>query len=126
MKPSELKAIYLADNLKADEVYAGLILGQNGQPDYHLILLPGDIEATWKQAQTFAKKAGGELPTRREQSLLFANCKDHFKSTWYWSGEPYASDASYAWYQDFYDGGQCYGHLSSQLRARAVRRLPIE
>lgn len=126
MKPSELKAIYLADNLKANEVYAGLILGQNGQPDYHLILLPGDIDADWKQAKTFAKKAGGELPTRREQSLLFANCKENFKSTWYWSGEPYASDASAAWYLYFGDGLQNDRHISSQLRARAVRRLPIE
>ena len=126
MKPSELKAIYLADNLKADEVYAGLILGQNGQPDYHLILLPGDIDADWKQAKTFAKKAGGELPTRREQSLLFANCKDHFKRTWYWSGEPSASDASSAWYQSFYYGSQDLDPINFQLRARAVRRLPIE
>jgi hypothetical protein len=127
MKPSELKAAWLKANLKKAEVYAGILLGQNGAPDHHLILLPGDAEGlTWTKAKEFAKKAGGELPTRREQSLLFANLKEEFKGTWYWSGEQYASDASYAWYQGFGYGNQCYTHIYRQCRARSVRRLIIE
>jgi hypothetical protein len=126
MKPSELKASYLAANLKKDESYAGLILGKNGEPDYHLVLLPGDVDdVTWDQAKAFAKKAGGELPTRREQSLLFANLKEEFKKRTYWSGEAYASDARYAWCQYFGHGVQYSYHTYDQLRARAVRRLPI-
>jgi hypothetical protein len=126
MKPSELKASYLAANLKKDESYAGLILGKNGEPDYHLVLLPGDVDdVTWDQAKAFAKKAGGELPTRREQSLLFANLKEEFKERAYRSGEAYASDARYAWGQDFLLGDQYDGRTLNQLRARAVRRLII-
>ena len=126
MKPSELKAAWLKANLKKGEIYAGILLGQNGAPDQHIFLLPGEAEnVTWAKAKEFAKKAGGELPTRREQSLLFANCKDQFKTTWYWSGEKYASDASCAWSQGFSSGSQSNYHVYGQCRARAVRRLPI-
>jgi hypothetical protein len=127
MKPSEFKARWLKDNLKAGETYSGFILGKNGEPDYHLILLPGEANGvTWEQAKEFAKKAGGELPTRREQSLLYANLKEEFKPNWYWSGEAYASDARYAWSQYFRNGTQFNDHLGAQCRARAVRRLLID
>jgi hypothetical protein len=118
------KAQWIAENLKAGEQYAGLILGKNGEPDHHLILLPGEAEAvTWDQAKEFAKKAGGELPTRREQALLFANLKEEFKQAWYWSGEQHASDSDCAWGQYFSNGGQYLTSPSTELRARAVRRL---
>ena len=67
----------------------------------------------------------GELPSRREQSLLFANCKQHFQQEWYWSSEVHASGARYAWFQGFHFGCQGHYRTLSQLRARAVRRLPI-
>jgi len=124
MKPSELKAKYLASNLKKGEAYAGLILGKNGEPDYHLVLLPGEASAVnWANAKAFAKKAGGELPNRCEQSLLFANLKEEFKGDWYWSNTLHASDASSAWCQGFSFGTQLSRHIGSQCRARAVRRL---
>lgn len=127
MKPFELKAAWLKANLKKGERYAGILLGQNGAPDHHLILLPGNAEGlTWAKAKEFAKKAGGDLPSRREQSLLFANLKDQFKSTWYWSGEQHASEPSYAWCQLFINGTQNYGHFDGRCRARSVRRLIIE
>ena len=114
--------IVLADG----EIYAGILLGQNGAPDHHLILLPGEAESvTWAKAKEFAKKAGGELPTRREQSLLFANLKEEFKGAWYWTRERHASVASFAWCQYFTSGNQYDNHVSLQGRARAVRRLPI-
>ena len=31
------KAQFLAENLKDGEIYAGLILGEEGQNDYHLV-----------------------------------------------------------------------------------------
>jgi hypothetical protein len=90
------------------------------------VLLPGDHDDNkWQAAMDWAKSINGELPTRREQSLLFANCKQHFQQDWYWSGEQHASVASYAWSQNFYYGGQDYGHIYRQCRARFVRRLPI-
>jgi hypothetical protein len=113
--------------LKPGEHYAGIILGQGDQPDYHLVLLPGAAEnVTWPKAKDFAKKAGGELPTRREQSLLFANLKDQFQERALWSGEQHAAYSDCAWYQYFGYGYQFSGTTDSKLRARAVRRIPIE
>jgi hypothetical protein len=42
-------------SLKEGEQYAGLILGKEGAPDHHLILLPGDAEdVTWAAARQWA------------------------------------------------------------------------
>ena len=120
------KASFLASILKAGEHYAGIILGKDGEPDHHLILLAGEAESVnWAQAKDFAAKAGGELPTRREQSLLFANLKEQFQPRWYWSGEQHVSDSDYAWFQTFLNGNQNYTNITTKLRARAVRRVAI-
>ena len=120
------KAQWIKENLKEGEEYSGLIVGKDGEPDYHVFLRPGEAEAvTWADAKAFAKKAGGDLPTRREQSLLFANLQEHFKQSWYWSGEQHAAYSASAWSQHFYTGDQSYGDIDSKLRARAVRRLTI-
>jgi hypothetical protein len=120
------KAQWIKDNLKAGEEYAGISLGKDGAPDQHLILLPGEAEqVSWKDAIKWAAKAGGELPTRREQSLLCANLKEHFQPRWYWSSEQYAPGPDYAWRQDFSDGGQDGSDKSYAGRARAVRRLLV-
>ena len=114
--------------LSAGERYAGVMLDDEGEPSHHLILLPGDKDgSTWNDATAWATQQGGELPTRREQSLLYANLKGEFQQKWYWSAETYESDSACAWYQTFYDGGQ-YNYLKhySYCRARAVRRLVIQ
>ncbi len=111
--------------LAPGELYAGAILAADGTVSHHLVLLPDRAEdVTWDAAVDFAKGAGGELPTRREQSLLFANLKAHFEADWYWSSEQYERDGSYAWSQDFSHGFQFYGHKSGEGRAVAVRRFP--
>ena len=51
--------------------------------------------------------------------------KKHFKEKWYWTGERYASDSSYAWMQDFSNGAQYYLSVATNFRARAVRRIAI-
>lgn len=114
------------DLLKEGEIDAGIILGKNGEKDYRLILLPGDVSMTWAKAKKWAAENGGELPSRREQSLLFANCQEHFEKDWYWSGEQHAAVSYYAWFQDFNRGIQYDTLTSSKLPARAVRRIPIE
>jgi hypothetical protein len=120
------KAQFLQQNLKPGEVYAGLILGQNGEADYHLILLPGEAQSvTWAKAKVFAEKAGGALPNRRELRLLWVNAKQEFTPNWYWSSEEHASDSGYAWMQAFDDGNQDDHRKYGTYRARAVRRLPI-
>lgn len=94
----------------------------------HTILLPGDIDCTdWQSAMDWAKSIGGELPTRVEQSVLFANFKDRFEEDWYWCGEESACNSSCAWVQNFNYGGQCSIHNDNYcFRARAVRRLIIQ
>lgn len=120
------KAQWIKENLKDGEHYAGILLGENGEPDQHIILLPGQTtDITWDAAVEWAAKAGGALPTRSEQALLYANLKSQFQSAWYWSGEQYAANPSHAWGQDFYYGTQDNGRKSYEGRARAVRRLPI-
>jgi hypothetical protein len=112
--------------LQPGEHYAGLILGEDGTPEYHLVLLAAHPEERmeWSAAVAWASSIGGELPNRREQSLLFANAKGHFDSAWYWSSEKYEDDGAYAWYQDFDYGYQGLTHTSYAARVRAVRRIP--
>ncbi len=129
-EPTRIHFPELLLELNPGEEYAGLVIGKDGEPSHHLVLLPGELEkATWESAKEWADKQGGEfaasLPNRREQALLYANLKEHFADAWYWSCEPYASDAGYAWFQSFDSGYQYYCHQGRQLRARAVRRLPI-
>jgi hypothetical protein len=113
--------------LKDGEQYAGLILGKNGCPDHHLILLPGDAqEVTWSAAREWAATAGGELPTRRELSLLFANLKEEFERVWYWSSEQSEARSQLVWGQNFTSGIQTMYGRPFRGRARAVRRLPAE
>ena len=117
-------------HLRPGEHYAGLIVGKDGEPSHHLVLLPGQAEdITWDKAMEWAAKQGGEyvasLPTRREQSLLYANLKDQFEEHWYWSCEAHESESGWAWSQNFYDGLQYDRPKNYERRARAVRRLPI-
>ena len=121
------KEQFLKENLRDGEIYAGLILGENGAPDHHVFLLSWNPKERmkWSAAMKAAKKTGGSLPTRREQSLLFANAKAHFEATWYWSCEEYAPGSRYAWGQYFVNGSQNANDKDYAGRARAVRRLYI-
>jgi hypothetical protein len=110
--------------LRPGEHYAGLLLDDDGEPSHHLVLLPGQTKAPWDKARDWAASIGGELPTLREQSLLFANLKAEFEGDWYWSGQAYENDGSSAWFQNFYYGYQNYYRKSYEGRARAVRRFP--
>ena len=104
-------------------IYAGLSI-ENERP-VALVLLQGEIEANWKDAIAWADKQDGDLPSRIDQLVLFKNMKSEFKEAAYWSDTPDAGDESSAWYQYFDDGAQSYGHKSTKLRARAVRRIAI-
>ena len=115
---------FLTEHQREGEAYAGIILRQDGH--YHLFLLPGEAEkVAWEAAMKWAESIGGELPTSREQSLLFANAQTEFEPEWYWSSEEYAPGSPYAWGQGFGYGDQdSYGNGYAG-RARAVRRLKI-
>jgi hypothetical protein len=121
------KELFLKQNLKKGEVYAGLILGIDDQPDEHVALLP-NISAhklNWNNFEDWRQEVGGSVLTRQCQSLLFTNCKKHFEAGWYWSSEQVAANPDYAWMQVFDDGDQYYNHQSNKYRARAVRRFSI-
>jgi len=124
-KPATLKALALPA-LKKGEIYAGILL-KDGAPAHHLILLPGHktTPIKWDNAVAWAKAEGGELPTRKEQALLFANAAAHFEERYYWSSEVHPVDADCAFIQGFGCGGQSYVLMGFDYRARAVRRVAI-
>ena len=110
-------------SLSEGEIYVGAIGDKNGD-FHHVVLLPGDnAGADWQAQMDWAKRIGGDLPSRVEQALLFANCRDQFERDWYWSNEPDGS--GWAWFQHFGYGAQYDNLQDDELRARAVRRLPI-
>ena len=114
-------------SLEQGEHYAGLILGKEGRPDHHLVLLPGEAQdVSWSAAREWARENGGELPTRRELALLYANLREHFQRLWYWSCETQEPRAQLVWGQNFTSGIQTMYGRPFRGRARAVRRLPEE
>lgn len=113
--------------------YVGIARGRDLGADYHLIMVDSEEKAiAWKDAMAWAKgllidsHRDFTLPTRSEQALLFANAKESFAQEWYWSSEQSAGDGESAWFQSFINGYQTSYRKTSELRARAVRRIPIE
>lgn len=118
---------YVKELLADGELYAGIILGKEGKPDYHVVLLPGEAEdVSWANAREWAQSQGGELPSRRELALLYANLREHFQRVWYWSSEPQEPRSHLVWGQNFTSGIQTMYGRPFRGRARAVRRLPAE
>lgn len=112
--------------LDAGDYYAGVITYDYDKPSYHLILLGGEAESvTFDEARKWACEAGGGLPTRREQALLYANLQDQFERAWYWSDERLALHSDQAWMQNFGLGTQGAYHKGNKPLARAVRRVFI-
>jgi len=112
--------------LNDGEIHIAALTDAKGEL-YHLILLPGDNDdATHAAQMEWAKSIGGDLPSRVEQALLWERARDQFEKGWYWSNETtHHTESGWAWFQTFGDGNQNYNYTSSELRARAVRRLPI-
>jgi hypothetical protein len=111
--------------LRQGERYAGLILGTDGAPDYHLLLQPGEFELefqTWPAASAWAASLGHSLPDRREQTLLYATLKEEFRPNWHWSSEP-GDIENETWCKDF-DTGVAYQNAREfDGYARCVRRV---
>ena len=112
--------LWIKQNLKEGEIYAGIVLGKNGQPDHHLILLAATTQPlNWEAAKTWAISVGGELPTPREQAILYGNLKSEFEPLWYWSCEQFSVTSDYAWLQDFGNGIQ-YGMTGDKVLPEAA------
>lgn len=114
--------------LNAGEINAGIAMKEDGTPSHWVVLLPNDKpDGNWHDAMQWATEQGGELPTRQEQSLLFANAKQGFEKDWYWSSQTHDDSSEWAWCQGFGYGTQSSLHKSyGNCRARAVRRVVIE
>ncbi len=112
--------------LASGEECAGLVLTSEGKPSHYLILLPNEVdEITFDQAVAWAKEQGGDLPSREEQALLFANLKKHFQQAYYWSDTEHPTDKGYAFVQYFGRGNQLLSGKYYKFRARAVRRVNV-
>ena len=110
--------------LPADHHNAGLILKEDGTPDYWLTVLPGELEAAdWQTAMDWAKAQGGDLPNLRDLNLLRTNARHLFKNDWYWSNQKRTEKTAFN--QDFDYGGQVIDDLSAELRVRAVSRIQL-
>jgi hypothetical protein len=114
-------------------IYAGVVAGRDGTPDYHLIVGPEhDGPLDWENANSWATglKLHGfsdyTLPYLKEQSIEFGNVGHLFKSESYWSREQPASGSHDAWGQYFGDGYQRHWDKDDKFRARAARRLVIQ
>ena len=113
-------------------IYAGLVRGENGQPDYHLILDDGESqqEFTWEAAKACAQRviADGHqdftLPNRTESALLYTNLRDKFNPNyWYWTGTKHSAIRAFS--QSFYSGAQNDYNDTTEAPARFVRRVAI-
>ena len=114
-----------AIELQPGEHYAGVVLDTEGKVMHHLVLMAQKPtgKLSWQDAMDWATSAGGHLPTRQEQALLYANCKPHLQSDWHWSCESHEEDASSAWDCHFCDGHQFGSRKSYEGAAVAVRRF---
>ncbi len=112
------------------EHYVGIaLIDEEGHPNYHLILLPQcpAYQLDWNAAIAWAKSIGAELPTRQEQALLYANARQDFTASYYWSSEQTEPLSSHAWGQNFTHGGQAHlDKAAYEVRTRAVRRQLID
>lgn len=116
-----------AGKLKKGEIDVGYTI-HDGQPA-RLILMPERADRlTWDEAQAWAKKNDGELPSRIDALILFQRARDKFETSErpsYWTGEQYANDPSCAWHQWFYNGDHYHWNKVNKIRACLVRRVPI-
>ena len=126
--PQPASTISLA-NLPAigADLEGGTFAGLTTKPDgthYVVVLLPeAGTDLTWTKAKSWAKKQGGELPSRPVAALLFANVKASLQPRWHWTSDEY--DASCAWGCNFLYGHQYNGHKSYEGSAVAVRQIPL-
>lgn len=109
------------------ETFVGIARGVDGADDYPVrVIAVAPEDMNWHEAKKWAESVGGSLPSRSELWLSKANVPELFGTWSYWSGEEYRGNVDCAWCQYFDYGYQGGCHKSLELRAFAVRRLPIQ
>lgn len=120
------KQQFLADNLRDGEVYGGIVLGQNGDPDYHLFAQTKFIaSATFDGVKKYVEEVGCVGATRRDLALLRVNAPEPFGTKSFWSCEQRTFCTAYAWYQDFDNGRQSNDSKRDKMCGVAVRKVEI-
>ncbi len=66
-----------------------------------------------------------EDPKQTTVELFRTGGAEAFEETAYWTSTQIGPGSGCAWYQDFRNGDQDYGHKSAELRVRLLRRSPI-
>jgi hypothetical protein len=113
-------------------IFAGIMRGRDGGKDYFLIKGPNIDGTDWKNMLDSAASIEVDghrdfrLPYRAEQSLLYANLREHFEKKWYWSCEQHPGDSACAYAQGFEDGYQYYVVKDDECLGCAIRMIPIE
>lgn len=116
---------WIKANVKAGEKYVGVLPGINGGKDQRIVLLAADVDGANYAAAVAATPVGGSLPTRQEQSFLYAQMKEEFEPEFHWSSEVDATYKDLVWAQDF-DNGYQFAHNEAHLfRARYIRREDV-
>lgn len=103
-----LKDVCVFPALQPDERYAGIVVSDEGEPGYHLIVIDSEIDYL---------PAGVKLPTYREMRLVSANMP--LKHTTYWctySGS--VRVVSDGWKLDV-------ASMTSKFGIMHVRRVPV-
>ena len=103
--------------------FAGITTNSKGQHCAVVLLPEQGSSLTHAKAKAWAKKLGGELPTRPVAAMLFANLKKLLREEWHWTAD--TQGASYAWYCGFHYGYQDGNLKSCEGSAVAVRLIPI-
>lgn len=119
MKFNELPAI---GKPLAEGIFAGITSTKKGH--FAVIKLPQEgSNLTHQQAKAWAKKLGGELPTRPVAAMLFANLKKLLREIWHWTADTQGAPFAYRCY--FTSGYQYYCPKSFEGSAVAVRLIQI-
>ena len=112
--------------------FRGVITDRDGT--HHAVVLldvKPDSRMAWKDAKAWADGVGGRLPSRPVAALLYANAKELFEATWYWTADELHADtgdeddASYAWGCHFSLGIQSSLRKGASCAAVAVRLIPL-
>lgn len=95
----------------------------------------GSALAKWARGLNIGGHKDWYIPSRLESLLIFGELRgieafnedqpNGIAKHWYWTSTQYAGNVDFAWFQVFLSGGQNYNLKNFELRARAVRRIPI-
>lgn len=112
--------------LNPGEVYAGALIKPDGT-GHHIILLSGDEGSiNYPDAVEWAKKAGGSLPARIEQEILFTHLPGEFTTVaWYWADGGIAGHGGRVQVKQLLTGSREPTINGTLICARSIRREAV-